>query len=215
MAMRFNPPPGWPLSRDGSGPPPGWRPDPSWPAAPPGWRFWIEASESDPGPHPVPPHAGESSRTGERYSRGPWIWVAITVVTAVVVAVVAAVSVGSSGSSEPATMQKLSQNEMVDALIARYCPDDPPPDLTYPTAAGGIPTGDIEYLCWNDEHTAMFTVAADDEGELGRWTETVADAICYSSTVGVYGPNWYATLTSESDATPYTDDGAHLVVCDR
>lgn len=42
-AMRFNPPPGWPV-------PPGWtpsaksQPDPSWPPPPPGWQFWVQAS---------------------------------------------------------------------------------------------------------------------------------------------------------------------------
>ncbi|MDT5013444.1 MAG: hypothetical protein QOH57_5061 [Mycobacterium sp.] len=45
--MRFNPPPGWPVS-------PGWAPhstfvpDPSWPPAPPGWPFWVDDS--------APPH---------------------------------------------------------------------------------------------------------------------------------------------------------------
>ena len=40
-ALRFNPPPGWPVPRLGWAPPPGWQPDPSWPKPPPGWRFWV------------------------------------------------------------------------------------------------------------------------------------------------------------------------------
>jgi hypothetical protein len=46
MAMRFNPPPGWPPPPEGFTPDPGWQPDPSWPAAPPGWRLWVPASTS-------------------------------------------------------------------------------------------------------------------------------------------------------------------------
>jgi hypothetical protein len=40
-AVRFNPPPGWPVSVAGWTPPPGWQPDPSWPPAPPGWQLWV------------------------------------------------------------------------------------------------------------------------------------------------------------------------------
>lgn len=41
MALRFNPPPGWPLPPEGFSPQPGWQPDPSWPAPPPGWQLWV------------------------------------------------------------------------------------------------------------------------------------------------------------------------------
>ncbi|MGE5133118.1 MAG: DUF4190 domain-containing protein [Gemmatimonadota bacterium] len=41
MALRFNPPPGWPLPPEGFTPQPGWQPDPSWPAPPPGWQLWV------------------------------------------------------------------------------------------------------------------------------------------------------------------------------
>jgi hypothetical protein len=40
-ALRFNPPPGWPVPSQGWTPPPGWQPGPSWPQAPSGWQFWI------------------------------------------------------------------------------------------------------------------------------------------------------------------------------
>jgi hypothetical protein len=70
--MRFNPPPGWPVS-PGWEPDPGFVPDPSWPPAPPGWQFWIDDSPpatvqapyqgmpADPGVPPaqgVPPYPG-------------------------------------------------------------------------------------------------------------------------------------------------------------
>lgn len=42
MAMRFNPPPGWPSAPAGWVAPPGWQPDPSWPEPPPGWQLWVE-----------------------------------------------------------------------------------------------------------------------------------------------------------------------------
>ncbi|MBO0832484.1 MAG: DUF4190 domain-containing protein [Actinobacteria bacterium] len=41
MAMRFNPPPGWPTPPEGFVPDAGWRPDPGWPPAPPDWQFWV------------------------------------------------------------------------------------------------------------------------------------------------------------------------------
>lgn len=41
MAMRFNPPPGWPPPPPGFVPDPGWQPDPSWPPPPAGWRLWL------------------------------------------------------------------------------------------------------------------------------------------------------------------------------
>jgi Tol biopolymer transport system component/uncharacterized RDD family membrane protein YckC len=41
MALRFNPPPNWPLPQ-GFSPPPGWQPDPRWPPRPFGWPLWIE-----------------------------------------------------------------------------------------------------------------------------------------------------------------------------
>jgi len=47
VALRFNPPPGWPPPPDGFSPDPGWRPDPSWPPAPPGWQLWVP---DEPGP---------------------------------------------------------------------------------------------------------------------------------------------------------------------
>lgn len=40
-ALRFNPPPQWPVPRFGWTPPPGWQPDPSWPKPPPGWQLWV------------------------------------------------------------------------------------------------------------------------------------------------------------------------------
>lgn len=42
MALRFNPPPGWPAPHPGWTPPAGWQPDPAWPPVPPGWNFWVD-----------------------------------------------------------------------------------------------------------------------------------------------------------------------------
>ena len=52
MAVRLNPPPGWPHPPAGWTPPPGWRPDPSWPVPPVGWPLWV-----DDGPAPMSPTA--------------------------------------------------------------------------------------------------------------------------------------------------------------
>jgi Domain of unknown function (DUF4190)/Septum formation len=41
VAMRFNPPPGWPPPPPGFVPGPGWRPDASWPPPPDGWQLWL------------------------------------------------------------------------------------------------------------------------------------------------------------------------------
>jgi hypothetical protein len=40
VALRFNPPPGWPVP-PGFAPPQGWQPDPSWPPVPPEWPLWV------------------------------------------------------------------------------------------------------------------------------------------------------------------------------
>ncbi|MGH3453003.1 MAG: hypothetical protein ACRDPQ_12525 [Nocardioidaceae bacterium] len=47
MALRFNPPPGWPPPPPGWLPPPDWKPDPSWPTAPPGWQYVINDPPDD------------------------------------------------------------------------------------------------------------------------------------------------------------------------
>lgn len=41
MAVRFAPPPAWPVP-PGFTPTTDWHPDPSWPPAPPGWVFWVD-----------------------------------------------------------------------------------------------------------------------------------------------------------------------------
>lgn len=58
MALRFNPPPGWPPPPAGWMPPPGWAPDPAWPPAPAGWPFVLEDPSA---PVPPPPDARTSS----------------------------------------------------------------------------------------------------------------------------------------------------------
>lgn len=46
MAMRFNPPPGWPVPPEGFTPDSGWQPDPSWPPAPAGWQLWLHEPDA-------------------------------------------------------------------------------------------------------------------------------------------------------------------------
>ncbi len=55
MALRFDPPPGWPAPPPDWEPPEGWQPDPSWPPAPEGWTFWVEDGASVPAPAEVDP----------------------------------------------------------------------------------------------------------------------------------------------------------------
>lgn len=40
-AVRFNPPPGWPLPPREWEPPADWEPDPLWEPPPPGWQLWV------------------------------------------------------------------------------------------------------------------------------------------------------------------------------
>lgn len=65
MALRFNPPPGWPAPPEGFVPGPGWRPDPGWPPPPPGWQLWVPA---DPEQAPV---AGQGQLTPGYVGYGP------------------------------------------------------------------------------------------------------------------------------------------------
>ncbi len=63
--MRFNPPPDWPVPRQGWSPDRGWAPDPSWPPAPPGWRFFVDESTSDSTIVDAPPTAALKTAPGE------------------------------------------------------------------------------------------------------------------------------------------------------
>ncbi|MFF8346155.1 hypothetical protein ACF049_07370 [Cellulosimicrobium funkei] len=62
MAVRFVPPPGWPVPA-GFTPTTEWHPDPSWPPPPPGWVFW--ADDAAPAPRPVPPPEAPVLRSTE------------------------------------------------------------------------------------------------------------------------------------------------------
>lgn len=55
--MRFNPPPQWPVPRQGWFPDRDWAPDPSWPPAPPGWRFFVDEPTPDSAVGDAPPTA--------------------------------------------------------------------------------------------------------------------------------------------------------------
>jgi len=67
VGLKFNPPPGWPLSYSFE-PPPGWEPDPSWPPPPPGWPLWI-GSGAPRGTGPAAPPA-QSPQTYPAPSEG-------------------------------------------------------------------------------------------------------------------------------------------------
>ncbi len=68
MAVRFVPPPGWPVP-PGFTPTTEWHPDPSWPPPPPGWVFWQDSDGAPPVPQdpvvrstePLPVGAGTAS----------------------------------------------------------------------------------------------------------------------------------------------------------
>ena len=45
--MRWNRPPGWPVTPTDWSPPSGWEPDPAWPPAPYGWPLWLPESDVD------------------------------------------------------------------------------------------------------------------------------------------------------------------------
>ena len=66
MAMRFNPPPGWPPPPPGFVPGPSWRPDPRWPPPPAGWQLWVpDQDEWDAGLTPgYAAHRGQSPPQG-------------------------------------------------------------------------------------------------------------------------------------------------------
>ncbi|KLN36614.1 hypothetical protein FB00_01820 [Cellulosimicrobium funkei] len=68
MAVRFVPPPGWPVP-EGFTPTTDWHPDPSWPAPPPGWVFWEDAATSG-SPVPVPLPDAPVLRTTEPLPSG-------------------------------------------------------------------------------------------------------------------------------------------------
>ncbi|MGN6238768.1 MAG: hypothetical protein ACTHNI_03410 [Cellulosimicrobium cellulans] len=72
MAVRFVPPPGWPVP-EGFTPTTDWHPDPSWPAPPPGWVFWedAEAATSPVSPVPVPLPDAPVLRSTEPLPTGP------------------------------------------------------------------------------------------------------------------------------------------------
>lgn len=55
MAVRWNPPPGWPTPPPGWTPPAGWQPPTDAPPAPPGWVFWEEDAEPSAVHVPPPP----------------------------------------------------------------------------------------------------------------------------------------------------------------
>lgn len=72
MALRFDPPPGWPAPPPDWEPPEGWQPDPEWPAAPEGWTFWVE--DGAPGPMNQPGPVNQPSPLTQEADPGPVIY---------------------------------------------------------------------------------------------------------------------------------------------
>ncbi len=140
--MKFNPPPGWPISPDWS-PPPQWQPHPSWPPAPPGWQFWID----DPhGPYSAieEPIGADRHRTRKRLSA---IVITVCVVSLVVVGVATMIILRSRSSvdvtSPGVTSTDPTETTTNTAAPPPVIPDWPVPgsnfaDFTTWTAFGGI-----------------------------------------------------------------------------
>jgi len=83
MALRFNPPPGWPSPPPGWLPPPDWKPDPSWPPAPPGWQYVInDLQDEEPQPWDLPPVA-RTEQPRRRTPRLTWILAGAAAVVAI------------------------------------------------------------------------------------------------------------------------------------
>lgn len=101
-AMRFNPPPGWPVPPDWS-PTPEWQPDPAWPPAPPGWVFWTDTPV--PAIERVAP-AADPPVVVSWLSRH-WKFVTGFVVATAVVAVVAAVLTVVASTGGPTGIRTL------------------------------------------------------------------------------------------------------------
>jgi hypothetical protein len=127
--MRFNPPPGWPVS-PGWEPYPGFAPEPSWPPAPAGWQFWIDDSAAatvhtvpyhdaalapgvappqgippypgmgPPHPGPLPWQPGGGVGVGPSRNRTRTILIALGLGLTLVIALVVAVLVGFGGDSK-------------------------------------------------------------------------------------------------------------------
>jgi hypothetical protein len=88
--MRFNPPPQWPVPRQGWFPNRDWTPDPSWPPAPPGWRFFIDEPTPDNTIVDDPPRpeldvtAGSTVFAAQRPTARPKrVWLLVTIVAVV------------------------------------------------------------------------------------------------------------------------------------
>lgn len=148
MALKFNPPPGWPPPPEGWVPPRGWKPEKSWPPAPPGWRFWVDDSAPpmvrtvSPGPAPV---RLAQQREAIVKQPGPMLGTTRSKIVAAVVGVaaiwVAGIAIGGDAESSTAVLEPSVVAPSAIATPDLSATTDAVPQTTMPGAgaASGAP----------------------------------------------------------------------------
>lgn len=133
MALRFNPPPGWPTPPRGWLPPPDWKPDPSWPPAPPAWQYVInDLQDEEPQPWDLPPVA-RSEQPRRRTPRLAWVLAGAAAVVAIA-ALTETLSGGGNGTAP-------TSNPTDNAGFTGTDRDHPSPSQTpSPTSPSSAPT---------------------------------------------------------------------------
>lgn len=112
-AVRFNPPPGWPVPSHNWTPSPDWAPDPAWPPAPPGWQFWT--ADEAPAHSPVPADRAGPTSTN-RYL------IPAVIVAAAVAALVVAGGVIIGKSRSPAEPESVTMTQAGRPTTTRRVP---------------------------------------------------------------------------------------------
>jgi endonuclease YncB( thermonuclease family) len=136
MALRFNPPPGWPRPPHGWLPPPDWKPDPSWPHAPPGWQYVInDLQDEEPQPWDLPPVA----RSEQPRRRVPHLtWVLAGAAAVVAIAALTETLTGGSGNDTTPTSSPSDNTAFTGA-------DRNSPSPSQPTSSTPTPSGSRSY----------------------------------------------------------------------
>lgn len=133
MALRFNPPPGWPAPPSGWLPPPGWRPDPSWPPAPSGWQFVVDDLQPD---RPTTPAWVSSRRSPtanrQRKVRRAWILGGVALLLVIAAIANAAEEDGETPASDDTDSGQAPENlALDDSAPSEAGSAEPPPEPTY------------------------------------------------------------------------------------